>query len=62
MRDMWAISWDLGIEVTRNQANRMLRDLEIEKCKSAKVTMDSGTEMIQRQYKSKDYKATKQEI
>ncbi len=74
MRDIGVISWYLSIEVTRNRANwtffidqtvfidRMLEDLGMEKCKSAKVLMDSGTKMAKNRYKDKDYKATKEEI
>ena len=68
MRDVGAISWYLGIEVTRDRANRtlfidrMLEDLGMEKCKSAKVPMDSGTEMVKNRYMGEDYEATKEEI
>ncbi len=74
MRDMGAISWYLGMEITGDRAHRtffidqtafidrMLEDLEIEKCKSAKVPMDSGTEIVKNQYMVKDYEATKKEI
>ena len=74
MRDMGAISWYLGMEVTRDRANRtffidqtafidrMLKDLGMEKCKSAKVPMDSGTEMVKNRYMGEDYEATKEEI
>ncbi len=62
------------MEVTKDQANRtlfidqtafidrMLKDLGIEKCKSTKVIMNSGTEMVINRYISEDYKATKKEI
>ncbi len=74
MRDMGAISWYLGMEVTRDRANRtffidqtafidrMPKDLGMEKCKSAKVPMDSGTEMVKNWYMDEDYKATKEDI
>ncbi len=74
MRDMGAISWYLGMEVSRDRANRtlfidqtafidrMLEDLGIEKCKSAKVPIDFGTEMVKYRYIGEDYEATKGEI
>ncbi len=40
----------------------MLEDLGIEKCKSAKIPMDSGTKIVKNWYMSEDYKATKEEI
>ena len=40
----------------------MLEDLGMEKCKSAKVPMDSGTEMVKNRYTGGDYEATKEEI
>ena len=72
--DMRAISWYLGIEVIRDRANwtlvidqtayidRMLKDLGMEKCNSAKVPMDSGTEMVKNLYKGEDYEAMKEQI
>ncbi len=72
--DIGAIFWYLGMEVTRDRANRtlfidqtafidrMLEDLGMEKCKLAKVPMDSGTEMVKNRYMSEDYEATKEEI
>ncbi len=74
MRDVGAISWYLGMEVTRDRANqtlfidqtafidRMLEDLGMEKCKSAKVPMDSGTEIVKNRYMGEDYEATKEGI
>ncbi len=71
---MGAISLYLGIEVSRDRVNqtlfidqtalidRILKDLGIEKCKSAKIPRDSGTEVIKNWYMGEDYKATKQEI
>ena len=62
MRDMGPISWYLSMEVIRDQPNRtlyinqsaftqrMLEDLEMEDCKSAKVPMDSGIEMVKDVY------------
>ena len=40
----------------------MLKNLGMEKCKSAKVPMDSGTEMVKNRYMGEDYEATKEEI
>ncbi len=74
MKDIGAISWYLGMEVTRDRANRtffinqtafidrMLKDLGIEKCKSAKVPIDFGTEMLKNRYIGEDYKTIKEEI
>ncbi len=74
IKDIGAIFWYLGIKVTRDRANRTLfidqtpfinwiiKDLRIEKYKSAKIPMGSGTEIIKNQYKSEDFKATKDEI
>ncbi len=71
---MGAISWYLGMEVTRDPANRtffinqivfidrMLKDFGMEKCKLAKVPIDSATKMVKNRYTGKDYKATKKEI
>ncbi len=73
MRNIRAISWYLGTEVTRDQAHQtlfidhtafidqMLEGLMMEKCKSAKVPMDSGTKMVKSEYKSEDYKAEKRD-
>ncbi len=40
----------------------MLEDLGMKKCKSAKVPMDSKTEMVKNRYKSEDNKAKKEVI
>ncbi len=66
MRDIGAISWYLGIKVTRDQANqtlfidqsafinRMLEDLQIENCKSAKIPIDFGIKIVKNWYISED--------
>ncbi len=71
MRNRKAISWYLGIEITRDRANRtlfidqtafidrMFDDLRMEKCKLAKLPTDTGTEMVKNRYMNEDYKATK---
>ncbi len=40
----------------------MVEDLRKEKCKSAKVPMDSETEMVKNRYMGENCKATKEEI
>ncbi len=62
------------MKVTRDRANqalfidqtdfidRMLKKLGMEKCKLAKIPMDSGTELVKNRYMGEDYKATKEEI
>ncbi len=74
MRDVGAISWYLGIAAIGDRANRtlfidqtafidpILGDLGMKKCKSAKVPMDSVTEMVKNWYMGEDYEATKEEI
>ena len=74
MRDMGPISWYLGMEVIRDRPNRtlyinqsaftqrMLEDLEMEDCKSAKVPMDSGIELVKDVYQGQVYHATKEQI
>ena len=74
MRDIGAISWYLDMKINRNRANRtlfidqtafidrMLKDLRIEKCESAKTPINSGTEMVKNWHMGEDYKATQKEI
>ena len=74
MRDMGPISWYLGMEVIRDRPNRtlyinqsaftqrMLEDLEMEDCKSAKVPMDSGIELVKDVYQGQEYRATKEQV
>ncbi len=74
MRDMEPISWYLKMEVIRDRPNqtlhtnqsaftqRMLEELEIEDCKSAKVPMDSGIELVKDVYQRQEYQATKEQI
>ncbi len=62
------------MKVTRDRANRtlfidqtafidrMLEDLGMNKCKSAKILIDSETKMVQNRYIGEDYEAIKQEI
>ncbi len=42
--------------------DRMLEELGMQKCKSAKVPMDSENEIVKNRYKGVDYKVTKEEI
>ncbi len=74
MRDMGPISWYLGIEVIRSRPNRtlyinqsvftqrMLEDLEIEDCKSAKVPVDSVIRLVKDVYQEPEYQATKKQV
>lgn len=74
MRDMGPISWYLGMEVIRDRPNRtlyinqsaftqrMLENLTIEYCKSAKVPMDSGIVLVKDVYQGQAYQATQEQI
>ena len=74
IRDIGPISWYLDMEIIRDRPNRtfyinqsaftqkMLEDLEIEDCKSAKVSMDSEIELVKDVYQGQVYHATKEQI
>ena len=71
MRDMGPISWYLGMEVMRDWPNRtlyinqsaftqrMLEDLEIDDCKSAKVPINLGIELLKIYTKNKNIRLQK---
>ncbi len=71
IRDMGPISWYLGVQIIRDRPNRtlyinqsaftqrMLEDLKMENCKSAKVPMDSGIWLVKDVYQGQEYLATK---
>ena len=62
------------MEIIRNRPNRtlyinlsafitrMLEDLEMEDCKSAKVPMDSGIKLVKNVYQGQEYQATKEQV
>ncbi len=64
IKNMKAISWYLGIKITKDGVNKILlidqttfinqiiKNLGIEECKSTKIPMDFGTKMVKSQYKS----------
>ena len=66
MRDIAAISLSLSMKVNKDRANwtliidqtafidQMLEDLGMEKCKSTKVPINSGTQMVKNWYIGED--------
>ncbi len=74
IRDIEPISWYLGMEVIRDQPNRtlyinqsaftkrMLEELEIENCKSTKLAIDSGIELVKDVYQGQKYRATREQV
>ena len=43
-------------------SKRMLENLKMEDCKSAKVPMDSGIKLVKTVYQEQEYQATKEQI